>query len=294
MNANESNSGALSLMNVTAGRSQVQFPSLAKLRKYLPEHHVEVGAYSSALFDLGLDIGRYGENQRGSLPLGTVLGELDELAFCLLALAAPPAETDATIYERREVGSWTVPTIEFISPTRRSLGLQVAGEIVNEFTGNTSKKKDWKRRLTSEVKLQRGNESWKSNADYAISLSLRFHPGCHGGSTQNLDVENYIKPIIDAIAAGLFCDEQTDPFAIERFCFDDSNFRLRSGCQWNRLPKELGDDSTIHRTFQRWVELGVLRRIWGALVEQCEELGGVDWEWQAADGAMGKARLGGT
>ena len=27
--------------------------------------------------------------------------------------------------------------------------------------------------------------------------------------------------------------------------------RLRSGCQWNRLPKELGDDSTIHRTFQR-------------------------------------------
>ena len=22
-------------------------------------------------------------------------------------------------------------------------------------------------------------------------------------------------------------------------------FRLRSGCQWNRLPKELGDDSTI-------------------------------------------------
>ena len=71
-------------------------------------------------------------------------------------------------------------------------------------------------------------------------------------------------------------------------------FRLRSGCQWNRLPKELGDDSTIHRTFQRWVELGVLRRIWGALVEQCEELGGVDWEWQAADGAMGKAVWGGS
>ena len=35
-------------------------------------------------------------------------------------------------------------------------------------------------------------------------------------------------------------------------------FRLRSGCQWNRLPKELGDDSTIHRTFQRWVGTGRL------------------------------------
>ena len=65
-------------------------------------------------------------------------------------------------------------------------------------------------------------------------------------------------------------------------------FRLRSGCQWNRLPKELGDDSTIHRTFQRWVGTGVLHRMWGALVEGCEELDGVDWEWQAADGAMGQ------
>ena len=26
-------------------------------------------------------------------------------------------------------------------------------------------------------------------------------------------------------------------------------FRLRSGCQWNRLPKELGDDSTIIAPF---------------------------------------------
>ena len=71
-------------------------------------------------------------------------------------------------------------------------------------------------------------------------------------------------------------------------------FRLRSGCQWNRLPKEYGDDSTIHRTFQRWVDRGVLAKVWAMLVERCEELGGVDWEWQAADAAMGKARLGGA
>ncbi len=71
-------------------------------------------------------------------------------------------------------------------------------------------------------------------------------------------------------------------------------YRLRSGCQWNRLPKELGDDSTIHRTLQRWVELGVLSRMWAVLIEGCEELGNVEWEWQAADGAMGKARFGGT
>ena len=52
-----------------------------------------------------------------------------------------------------------------------------------------------------------------------------------------------------------------------RRMLDGIIFRMRSGCQWNRLPRELGDDSTIHRTFQRWVELGVLEGIWAVLVE---------------------------
>jgi putative transposase len=69
--------------------------------------------------------------------------------------------------------------------------------------------------------------------------------------------------------------------------------RLRSGIQWNQLPKGFGDDSSVHRTFQRWVRLGILDLIWGALVADCEELEGVRWEWQAADTSMGKARLGG-
>jgi putative transposase len=68
---------------------------------------------------------------------------------------------------------------------------------------------------------------------------------------------------------------------------------LRSGCQWNRLPREFPDDSSVHRTFQRWVRTGVFERIWAALVEHCAELGGVDWTWQAADSALGKARSGG-
>jgi putative transposase len=79
-----------------------------------------------------------------------------------------------------------------------------------------------------------------------------------------------------------------------RAILDAILFRLRSGCQWNQLPKELADDSTAHRTFQRWVRLGLFDRIWAVLVADCDAIGGVDWEWQAADGAMGKARLGGT
>lgn len=71
-------------------------------------------------------------------------------------------------------------------------------------------------------------------------------------------------------------------------------FRMRSGCQWNQLPKEFGDDSTIHRHFQNWCRLGVFEKIWAVLVRDCEDLGAVNWQWQSADGAMGKARMGGT
>jgi putative transposase len=71
-------------------------------------------------------------------------------------------------------------------------------------------------------------------------------------------------------------------------------YRMRSGVQWNELPKEFGDDSSVHRTFQRWIRLRVFDRIWAVLVADCEQLGGVDWEWQAADAALSKARLGGT
>lgn len=70
-------------------------------------------------------------------------------------------------------------------------------------------------------------------------------------------------------------------------------YRMRSGVQWNQLPAEFGDDSSVHRTFQRWVERGVIGRLWALLVKACEELAGVDWEWQSFDCAMGKARHGG-
>ena len=65
-------------------------------------------------------------------------------------------------------------------------------------------------------------------------------------------------------------------------------FRMRSSCQWNHLPRELGDDSTIHRTFQRWVERGVLEGIWAVLIEECRELDGVNWERRVSGGAIGR------
>jgi len=80
----------------------------------------------------------------------------------------------------------------------------------------------------------------------------------------------------------------------QRAAFDAIIFRLRTGCQWNHLPAEYPDDSSVHRTFQRWVELGIFDHIWAIVQEACEDLNGCDWEWQAADAALGKARKGGT
>ena len=80
----------------------------------------------------------------------------------------------------------------------------------------------------------------------------------------------------------------------QRAAFDAILYRLRTSCQWNHLPREYPDDSSVHRTFQRWVERGIFTQLWAVLQEHCEDLDGCDWAWQAADGCLGKARKGGT
>lgn len=99
-----------------------------------------------------------------------------------------------------------------------------------------------------------------------------------------------VKPIIDA---DMPRKRTGRPPADRRQVLNCMIHRMRSGCQWNRLPKSLGSDRTAHRCFQRWVNNGVLHRIRKKLTRTCDEFGGVDWEWQSADGSMGKARFGG-
>jgi putative transposase len=83
------------------------------------------------------------------------------------------------------------------------------------------------------------------------------------------------------------------PQADLRQCLNGIIYRMRTGCQWNVLPKQFGDDSTIHRWFQTWAGDGMFERLWALLIEHCDELGGVEWKWQAADAMLGKARFGG-
>jgi len=78
-----------------------------------------------------------------------------------------------------------------------------------------------------------------------------------------------------------------------RQCLNGIIYQMRTGCQWNSLPRQFGDDSTVHRWFQRWVQGGVFVRVWALLIEHCDELRGVEWKWQSADGSLAKARFGG-
>ena len=71
----------------------------------------------------------------------------------------------------------------------------------------------------------------------------------------------------------------------QRTALDGVIHRMRSGVQWNHLPKEFGDDASVHRTFQRRVARGVVARPWALPVRECEDLGGVDWQWQSFDSA---------
>jgi putative transposase len=69
---------------------------------------------------------------------------------------------------------------------------------------------------------------------------------------------------------------------------------LRTGCQWNAAPKEYGSGKTLHRYFQHWHRARVFKRMWQAGLTEYDELKGLEWKWQAADGAITKAPLGGV
>lgn len=68
---------------------------------------------------------------------------------------------------------------------------------------------------------------------------------------------------------------------------------LRTGCQWKALPRSLGASSTVHDRFQEWRKEGVFKRMWIDGLSVYDEDNTIDWKWQAMDGVITKAPLGG-
>ena len=135
------------------------------------------------------------------------------------------SQSAGLVFAERKIGEWSVPTIEFSRPSRPYLRVAVNGVIINSIVDGARGKENqqnWKAQVASVVKRALGMQSWNAADEYAISLAMRFHLGSHGN--MDLDAENFVKPIIDAIAAGLFSDSQTQLQNIKRWGYDDSNF----------------------------------------------------------------------
>ena len=66
----------------------------------------------------------------------------------------------------------------------------------------------WKEKVAAEVKAVRGEAPWVPEDRYAVTLQFRF---CRP-ENQKLDVDNFVKPVLDGLADGL--------------CVDDSRFRI--------------------------------------------------------------------
>jgi putative transposase len=78
----------------------------------------------------------------------------------------------------------------------------------------------------------------------------------------------------------------------DRKAFAAMIYVLRTGIQWNALPREMGASSTVHDRYQEWERLGFFEELWRAGLAEYDELEGIEWEWQAIDGVMTKAPLG--
>ena len=69
---------------------------------------------------------------------------------------------------------------------------------------------------------------------------------------------------------------------------------LRTGIIWDAIPRLEFDGispKSIHKKFMQWSRCGFFEKLWKAGVAEYDEMEGVAWEWQAADGTYTKAPM---
>ena len=69
---------------------------------------------------------------------------------------------------------------------------------------------------------------------------------------------------------------------------------LRTGTIWKALPREKCEglaSVALHHKFQQWTRAGFFRELWRKGLAEYDEMEGIAWHWQAADGTNSKAPL---
>jgi putative transposase len=105
------------------------------------------------------------------------------------------------------------------------------------------------------------------------------------------DLWQRIAPLLGPEKASGTPGRPATPF---RLLFDALLYVLRTGCQWHAIPRqEYAPGTTVHGRFRQWVQAGIFEKAWKVLLEYYDQKGGIDWKWQALDGVITKAPLGG-
>ena len=80
----------------------------------------------------------------------------------------------------------------------------------------------------------------------------------------------------------------------DRLYFAAIVYVLRTGIIWNALPREKFEgvcSAAVHRKFQEWAAAGFFVNLWRRGLAEYDELEGIAWLWQSADGSNIKAPL---
>src|SRR5437667_5532879 len=84
------------------------------------------------------------------------------------------------------------------------------------------------------------------------------------------------------------------PAVSYRRIFDGIIYVLRTGCQWRAIPRQdYAPKSTVWGRFRQWAAAGVFQQAWLLVLVYYDLAVGIAWQWQAMDGVITKAPLGG-
>jgi transposase len=83
------------------------------------------------------------------------------------------------------------------------------------------------------------------------------------------------------------------PYRPARDVLDGVLWVLRTGAQWNEMPKRYPPYQTCHRRFQKWVRVGLMKRLLRALAEDLRHRGKLDLSEAYIDGSHAGAKKGG-
>jgi len=83
------------------------------------------------------------------------------------------------------------------------------------------------------------------------------------------------------------------PRASDRECLEGILWLVRTGARWQDVPIDLPSGSTCWRRLQEWAGDSVLEEIHATLIEELDDLGGLDFEELLADATFIRAKKGG-